>query len=976
MRSRDGRLPRPRSGQNLAAALLLLAMGLQTGCGREFYREWANQDVSEAVFEKSRDPRWRLDLFSIEPPALSRFAEPYDPDRPPAPPDDRATEALSPVSQWPDNRLLIPAEGTGYLDMLEAWQRMRPPAAENAPGTNIPMPRSNLVPFRTGEPMPPLPPASGGGSPFSGAPATPPAPNPPAGPSATNSGTPGAAMSPIPLPGQKTSGSLARANAPSQPTAARTTLATTKLKPGPADAKKDPGLTLTSFQIVDASTGTPTAPPVADPKPGKRIDLGTKLAAFQQTGLPMPVPATDPNAPAPATGPAQPPGDGLNTPPIGMDPAPNVGQDLTKPINPRPDQTPEQYRAGEAMASELAGILVPSAIDFNEAEAAGLPRNSRPYVLSMNQAFTLALINSRVYQFNLENLYISALAVTLQRFAFTPQLYAGLSPQTGVPYPGGSFPAPVPGNSFLYATRETGQQISALNLGTVAGVGKAFDTGARVLAGFANQIVFNFIGKNSIQPSVKSYLPLSIVQPFLRGGGRAVTLEPLTQAERNLLYQVRLFAKFRQEFTVTTLIGGTVTNFGSAVQSLGFTGGGNADPTVGFINVVEDVQLVENTRRNIAAYEQLVTVYRELINGEQSGLSQLQLDQVESGLQNARLGYIQQRFNYRNDIDSFKMQMGLPPDTPIVVDRSLTQRFKDVYAEVDEWQRNARRDLAELPKFAKKLPDLEDIVVDGRSVLGVYTEGANNEETLEETLLAAERVALEHRLDLMNQRATLYDAWRQLKVTANALQGVFNMTLTNQFITPPTTTNPFGFVDQSKQFSLVINAELPLVRLNERNNFRAALIGYQRARRNLQNNEDAIKNLLRQEIRNAQNTYLTYEILRKNLVLTIRQKDQAFEQIIAPPQGGGGLNTNAALQTTNLINFQNSLIQIENNLVSTWYGYQSLRLQIYRDLGTLPFDEWEAFHELFPAEPIGDGNDATPPGAGTARAPAAGPAAN
>ena len=24
---------------------------------REFYREWANQDVSEAVFEKSRDPR-------------------------------------------------------------------------------------------------------------------------------------------------------------------------------------------------------------------------------------------------------------------------------------------------------------------------------------------------------------------------------------------------------------------------------------------------------------------------------------------------------------------------------------------------------------------------------------------------------------------------------------------------------------------------------------------------------------------------------------------------------------------------------------------------------------------------------------------------------------------------------------------------------------------------------------------------------
>ena len=83
----------------------------QLGCTREFYREWANQDVSEAVFEKTRDPRWRMDIFSVEPPALSRFADPYDQEVPPAPPDDPAAEALSPVPQWPDNRLLVPVEG-------------------------------------------------------------------------------------------------------------------------------------------------------------------------------------------------------------------------------------------------------------------------------------------------------------------------------------------------------------------------------------------------------------------------------------------------------------------------------------------------------------------------------------------------------------------------------------------------------------------------------------------------------------------------------------------------------------------------------------------------------------------------------------------------------------------------------------------------------------------------------------------------
>ena len=59
-------------------------------------------------------------------------------------------------------------------------------------------------------------------------------------------------------------------------------------------------------------------------------------------------------------------------------------------------------------------------------------------------------------------------------------------------------------------------------------------------------------------------------------------------------------------------------------------------------------------------------------------------------------------------------------------------------------------------------------------------------------------------------------------------------------------------------------------------------------------------------------TYIQYEIAKRNLVLTIRLKDQAFEQIIAPPQAGAGTQglaqaANAATQTNNLISFQNAL---------------------------------------------------------------------
>jgi hypothetical protein len=206
----------------------------------------------------------------------------------------------------------------------------------------------------------------------------------------------------------------------------------------------------------------------------------------------------------------------------------------------------------------------------------------------------------------------------------------------------------------------------------------------------------------------------------------------------------------------------------------------------------------------------------------------------------------------------------------------------------------------------------------------------------------------------MNQRAALYDLWRQIRVTANSLMGVFNVTLTNQFLTPPTTTNPFAFLEQSKQFSLVMNAELPLVRLNERNQFRTALINYQRGRRTLMNIEDFTKYQIRSDIRNLHQQYLNYEIGKRNLVLTVRQKDQALEQIVAPPAGaaGQGQQANAATQTNNVISAQGRVLGIQNALVIAWLQYELQRLQLYRDLGVLPYDEWEAFHELFPTESL------------------------
>ncbi len=915
----------PRLKSRAALVVAIAALGLGGGCGREFFRNWADQDVSEAVFEKSRDPRWKLDTFSIEPPALSRFANPYDPDRPPAPPDDFATEALSPVPQWPHHRLMVPSEGTGYLDMMETWRNLDPVA--NAGAAEAPAPAG---PTPTPTPLPPGTPA-----PFSP--------------------TPGAATTAPPTAASRPSGAI------SGPTIARATPKT------PTRAQTDRGHPGLVTLRPATSPKTPARPSSAQPPK----DPAVQVAALRQADTPPPIPRPAPETPVagqPDQGPADVPvGDRPTTiepvRPDSMDPDP-INLDLKRRSDPRPDLTPGEAREAEGETSELAAVLVPGALSFDEAEAAGLPKDVRPYVLKPDQAVTLALINNRPYQYRLENLYIAALAVTLQRFNFTPQVYAGLTPVTG---PAGTgIPSPNPANSFLYRTQHApGGQASILTQGEVAGVGKLFSNGARVLGGFANQLVFNFTGRNVRQPSVQSTLPLAITLPFLSGGGRAVTLEQLTLAERQLLYEVRSFARFRQEFIPYVLLDV------QAIDNPGIDSGSG----VGYLNVLQQLQAVEIDRRNVAKFEQALKVFSELASGAGSDLTQLQVDQVYQSLLSARQTLITDTLNYRLLLDQYKIQLGLPPDTPMVLDRGLTLPFREVFDRIDKWSVKANRDLDDLEGFLDGLPQFEDIPLEGHSLRAILDKDYQEHvDRLNDFLLSAERVSLENRLDLMNARAQLYDLWRQLAVTANQLLGVFNVSVSNQIFTPPTTTNPFGFFDQSKQFSLVLNSELPLIRLAQRNTYISAQINYKRQQRTLMLTEDSIKLNIRQLVRQLVQTTQTYEIQKKNFLVTLRVVDQSQEQLVAPTAGGaqgGGGNSQVSAQTINFVNNQRQIPTTQNQLVQSWVNYETFRLALYRDLGLMPYEEWEAYHGLFPTKPSEQPN--LPPAGAPDVDPAVGP---
>ncbi len=85
---------------------------------------------------------------------------------------------------------------------------------------------------------------------------------------------------------------------------------------------------------------------------------------------------------------------------------------------------------------------------------------------------------------------------------------------------------------------------------------------------------------------------------------------------------------------------------------------------------------------------------------------------------------------------------------------SLAQPFYDVFNAVDNWQRRANRTLEELPGIIAQIPELEDIDVEGRSVLAPYRNYRStlkefipeNEEGLEDVLASrgADRAGIPH----------------------------------------------------------------------------------------------------------------------------------------------------------------------------------------------------------------------------------------
>jgi len=258
----------------------------------------------------------------------------------------------------------------------------------------------------------------------------------------------------------------------------------------------------------------------------------------------------------------------------------------------------------------------------------GVPVTETSAVLSLAKALEVASLNSREYQTQKETLYLQALSLTLQRYMFDPQFFGRLSGD--------------------YRNTDTGDE-RQIGADTSFGFSWLLATGARVSVGL--QSSFSEFLSGDLRRAASSLFQVSITQPILQGAGLAVT-ESLTQAERNVIYQIRSFVRFRRRFFVDVL----------------------SD----YYQVLESLQLLENQQRN---YENLlISRDRARAMGEAGRMQQLQVEQTEQNVLSSKDSVETRRQSYQARLDGLKVTLGLPTEAPVILDKDELQRLADVEA--------------------------------------------------------------------------------------------------------------------------------------------------------------------------------------------------------------------------------------------------------------------------------------------------------
>ena len=504
---------------------------------------------------------------------------------------------------------------------------------------------------------------------------------------------------------------------------------------------------------------------------------------------------------------------------------------------------------------------------------------TRPAALSLSLADALraGAENDNGYQSKKEAIFLAALDLDLARHEFENTFAGVLSGGAGREE----------SDSGNGKTRETSLSGSAK-----PSVSRKFRNGANAMASIGLDVIKLLTGGHGRTIGISG--DFSATVPILRGAGRLIATEGLTQAERDLVYAVYAFEKYRQDFAVDV-----------------------ASAYYGLLKTEQNlVALRENGERLEANYKRAQLLF------DAGRLSQVELDQTRQDLLATGDKIVAAERSRLGSLDSFKLKLGLPMDAEI----SLKMAELDALAEsLGVSLQSESEQISERPAEDENKPNLK---ISERPALA----GSGNPPAadapppnLRWTAEAAAENALSNRFDLIVSRMKLDDAERAVAIARDGLRATLGLKIDGNW----SSSKPSGGAKtDSNKLSAMLSSDLPWERTRERNVYRAALLALDAGRRALEAEEDATRQTIRDDIRQIHSTWSSLGIQREALAVALRRvKSTTLFQ-----QAGRS-------STRDLLESEAALLSARNALVSSIVDYRMAGLKLERDMSSLAISE-------------------------------------
>jgi len=460
------------------------------------------------------------------------------------------------------------------------------------------------------------------------------------------------------------------------------------------------------------------------------------------------------------------------------------------------------------------------------------------------------MCHARTLQDAKEELYLTALDLSLERHLWTPQFSAAV-------------------------------ETNYANYGQVTDFDHAMDAVAQVavtqqlpLGGqLTASVISNFMRDlgTHVTTGETGNVILSADIPLLRGAGRSA-YESRYQAERGLIYAVRTYERFRRSFLVNLA----------------------AD----YFNLQQLKAAIANAR---ADYRIRTDDYREAAFNKKLKMQRTVFDifRAKTSWRDAEALLVNSREQYATALDSFKIRIGMPVDSPL-----------DIVPQEKDSQSGTLDDL-------RLDVDLQFLI----------------------------EVALRYRLDLLNNQDQVDDARRGVQVARNQILPDLDLTGSATLDTDANRWNSMSYNTERVTWQSGLRLSLD-DRKSERNAYRASLINLRQAERSHDEFSDSVRAQVRRALRRLEQQRRIREIQELQVIENELRAEAARLQYDL-----------GEIDNRDRDDALRSLLSARNGMARAVANYRSAVLEFLRDTGTLRATEDGEWHTPFTPPESGTAGD-------------------